>query len=134
MQGSQFESPAPLTEVEISEIEALLARPLPGDYRQFALEYAGAFVGGAVDGNCDLGVDYFLGAKDHQIFNSLKNEDNFLREGILPIAGCVLGNRFVLATDNTIVYINYYGRRTTVHKVASCFQEFIDRIVILSDD
>lgn len=120
---------APLTEAEALEIENELGRKLPEDYRSFVMEFGGAFVGGLVGGSTDLPVLRFFGMGDRSsLLRQLQLHSDFKADGVLPIADCELGNLYVIDLNNEIHYVNYYGGRTTTHRVASSFREFLHLI------
>jgi hypothetical protein len=131
MSDSRFEAAQPFSEADISEIQRALGRPLPEDYCNFVKEYGGAFVGGLIDGAKDLPILGFFtaGEDDDGILRTLKTHPDLRDDGVLPFADCELGNIYVLDAKNAVHYINYYGGRTTVRKVADSFQNFVDRIV-----
>jgi hypothetical protein len=131
MSYSGFERGRPLSHVNIADLESVLGRKLPDDYRSFLLEYGDAFVGGLVDGAADLPVLSFFGVDGGtDLFAKLRMYPDFHNDGVLPIARCELGNIYVLDKENKVHYVNYYGGQTRVRDVANTFQEFVDRIVV----
>lgn len=124
----RIEAKAPFTQAEISEIERIIQRPLPQDYRDFVGEYGGAFVGGAVDGVEEFHISGFFDASE--VLDHLESYTDLRDDGVLPFGGCVLGNLYVLVEKNEVWYINYYGGQTTVHKVAESFGDMLGRIII----
>ncbi|HZW07425.1 MAG TPA: SMI1/KNR4 family protein [Phycisphaerales bacterium] len=131
MSDPRFEASTPFTEEEISRIERVLGRPLPADYTAFVRAYGGVFVSGLVDGDAALALDGFDGAD--AILSSLSTLTDLRKDGILPFATCVLGNRFVLDRHNAVHYINYYGGKTTTQRLAGTFGELLPRIVVVDD-
>jgi hypothetical protein len=130
MPDSRFRPAKPFSDAELAEIERVLGRPLPKDYREFVKEYGGAFVGGLIDGSKDLPILAFFGAgEDGGVLGQLRSYTDLRDDSMLPFADCELGNLYVLTPENTVYYINYYGGKTTVQKVADSFQDFVARIV-----
>jgi hypothetical protein len=135
MPDSRFEAAKPFSEADITEIERVLGRPLPSDYCDFVKEYGGAFVGGLIDGSDELPIlGFFSASEDDGILRSLKSYTDLRDDGVLPFADCELGNLYVLTQKNAVYYINYYGGKTTVRKVADSFQDFVARIVPEEDE
>jgi hypothetical protein len=129
MPDSRFEADEPFSEADIIAIEKVLGRPLPRDYCDFAKEYGGAFVGGLIDGSNELPIlTFFSAGEDDGILRTLKTHPDLRDDGVLPFADCVFGNLYVLTAENAVYYINYYGGKTTVRKVADSFQDFVNRI------
>lgn len=125
----EFENPTPFTEQDIVEIERLLGRELPEDYRRFAKEYGGCLVDGEVDGLAEFAIDVFYQA--HAYTNKgggVPEWEEYQEIGALPFAHCIMGNLFVLTNDNAVHYVNYYGGKTTTQKLAISFGDFISRI------
>lgn len=130
MADPRFEPGAPMSEAELVDVERELGRPLPDVYRRFVKEYGGAFAGGWVDGNEGLSVLSFFGSEGAGVLSKLRLHADLRDEGLLPIAGCELNNLYVLDADDSVWYIDYYGRRKGTQKVSLSFQDFIDRIVV----
>ena len=131
MPDPRFEPATPLSETQIEELETVLGRQLPQEYRDFLTQYGGAFVGGSIDGTEELPILSFFGAEeDKGLLATLKAYPDLRADGVLPIARCALGNIYVLDRNNAIHYINYYGGKTTAQKVAASFHNFIARIVV----
>lgn len=128
MIDSRIKAATPFTETELTKIEQVLGRELPGDYREFVRTYGGAFVGGLVDGDLELPILAFFGAD--KVLLSLRLYTDLKDDGVLPIADCELGNLYVIDRENVVHYINYYGGRTTARKVTSQFSDLLDRIVV----
>lgn len=124
----RFESPTPLSDAQIDEIESSLGRKLPNEYCEFVKQFGGAFVGGAIDGADDLPILAFFCAKG--ILSKLHSYADLRAGGVLPIADCELGNLYVLDPTNAVYYINYYGGKTSTRLVARSFREFVDRIAV----
>ncbi|NHZ43560.1 SMI1/KNR4 family protein [Massilia aquatica] len=128
---ARFEPAAPFSEAEINALESSIGWKLPKDYSEFIKQFGGAFVGGCIDGADDLPILAFFGAdKDKGILSKLHAYPDLRAEGVLPIADCELGNLYVLDRENAVHYINYYGGKTSVRKVAASFQAFADRIAV----
>lgn len=134
MPDPRFESGSQFSELEIKEIEKIIGRDLPEDYRAFVKEYGGAFVGGFVDGHKDLPLLRFYDASHGGgIFNALNTYSDLKEDGALPFARCELGNIYAIDRNNAVHYINYYGGKTKSQKVAENFRDFISRIVATED-
>jgi SMI1 / KNR4 family (SUKH-1) len=131
MLDPKIERAIPFKREDLDQIERVLGRQLPKDYHDFAQEYGGAFVGGLIDGDLELPLLTFFDIGEvHSHLESLTD----LRDiGVMPFAGCALGNIYVMETDNSIHYINYYGGRTTARKVSDTFNDFIARIVVIDE-
>lgn len=121
----------PFSETELAEIEQVLGRELPSDYREFARTYGGAFVGGYVDGNPELPILTFF--KAAVVLAKLRFHTDFKNDGVLPVADCELGNLYVIDRENVVHYINYYGGQTTARKVTSSFSDLIKRLVVIDE-
>ncbi|TLD71654.1 SMI1/KNR4 family protein [Phragmitibacter flavus] len=128
MLDPRIEPATPFTQTDITSIEQFLGRTLPEDYRVFACEYGGAFVGGLVDGNVELPILAFFGAD--VVISKLEIHADLRGDCVLPIADCELGNLYVIDRENSLHFINYYGGRTTSRKVADTFSDLLARIVI----
>jgi hypothetical protein len=129
MSDLRFESGAPFSEADLVKIEREVGRTLPFVYREFVKTKGGAFVGGSVDGREDLPVlSFFSNDSTKGVLSKLATHPDLRDAHVLPIADCELGNLYVLAPDDTVHYINYYGGTTTTMLVASSFQDFINRI------
>jgi hypothetical protein len=124
----RIEATTPFTETELNKIEQVLRRPLPKDYRDFAIAYGGAFVGGLIDDNPELPILTFLSAD--ATLEKLEMHSDLRSDGILPVADCELGNLYVLDRENAVHYINYYGGSTSAINVTDRFSEFLARIVV----
>lgn len=121
----------PFAEVEIQEIERVLGRPTPQDYRDFVTNYGGAFVGGSVDGEDEFSILEFFNAP--KVLTKLESYADLRDDGILPFARCEFGNIYVTVSNGEIYYINYYGGETNVQRVAGSFGELLSRIVVTDD-
>ena len=131
MPDLRFEPAAPFSQAEISEIERELGRELPNDYCEFIKENGGAFVGGLIDGAADLPILTFFGVDGNKgLLSKLRAYPDLRKDSVLPIAGCELGNLYVITQENTVFYINYYGGKATVRKISNSFQDFLARIVV----
>ncbi len=131
MPDKLLEPATPFSRVEITEIEQSIGRLLPKDYLEFVSTYGGAFAGGAIDGNPELPILAFFGADAKTgIISKLRTYQDLHAESILPIADCELGNLYVLDRENAVHYLNYYGGKTTAHRVASSFDEFLARVIM----
>lgn len=134
MTDSRFEPSVPFSEVEINEIEGEIYRKLPDSYRDFVKVYGGAFVGGLIDGSEDFPIlGFFSASGKNSVLGRLEAHQDLKEDRILPIADCELGNLYVLDSNNSVHYINYYGGKTSAKKVAQTFQEFIDRIIVTEE-
>ena len=134
MPDPRFEAGPQFSESEIGEIEKILGRKLPKDYREFIKEYGGAFVGGLVDGSEDLPILKFFGpGHGGGILGELNTYSDLKNDSALPFARCELGNIYVLNRENMVYYINYYGGKTTSQGVADNFKDFISRIVVTEE-
>jgi hypothetical protein len=131
MGDPRFEAAPPFSDVEISEIEAVLGRRLPDDYLEFVKQYGGAFVGGLVDGSEELPIlTFFDAGNDRGVLSKLSAHPDLRGDSILPIADCELGNLYVLTKENAVYYIDYYGGKAASRKVSNSFHDFVTRIVI----
>lgn len=130
MVDTRFEPSTPFSEEEVAAIEREIGRDLPAEYRNFVMQYGGAFFGGSVDGSDDLPV---LGLSKAGV-ETIRRHPDLQAKGIFPFARCELGNLYVFDTDNSVHYINYYGGRTRALRVADTFRDFIDRIVIPAEE
>lgn len=127
----RIEPAIPFSETELATIEQILGRSLPKDYRDFACEYGGAFVGGLVDRDSELPLLTFFDADG--VLSKLETHTDLRSDGVLPVADCQLGNLFVMDRKNVIHYINYYGGATTSRKVADTFNDLLARIVVVDE-
>ncbi|MCH8514682.1 MAG: SMI1/KNR4 family protein [Kiritimatiellae bacterium] len=121
----------PFTEAEITKIEKAIGRSIPNDYRNFATEYGGAFVGGLIDGDEELPILTFFSAD--AVLAKLLTLTDLKDDGVLPVADCELGNLYVINRDNSVHYINYYGGQTSSKKVSDKFSDLLHRIVVTDD-
>ena len=129
MPNPEFKRPTPFTEQDILDIERLIGRELPEDYRKFAKEYGGCLVDGEVDGSAKFGIDAFYKAHAYtKQGGDVPEWDEYREIGALPFAKCILGNLYVLTNENEVHYVNYYGGETTTQKLATSFGDFISRI------
>lgn len=134
MMDEKFECSTPFSDAYIEKIELSLNRKLPDDYRNFVKKFGGAFVGGEVDGSEEFSVLDFFGLEEgNSVLEMLEIYPDLNSDGALPVARCELGNIYVLNNKNEIFYINFYGGKTSATRVSSCFQDFIDRIVVNGD-
>ena len=131
MADFRFETELPFSDAEIGEIEKVVGRSLPEAYSAFVKQYGGAFVGGLVDGVEDLPIlSFFSASGDSGVIANLNRYSDLKEDRVLPIAGCALGNLYVLDRDNEVYYINYYGGQTSARKVSDTFEGFVERIVV----
>lgn len=130
----RFDPAPPFSDQELREIESVLGREVPEDYRAFVQQYGGAFVGGLVDGAEELPVLTFFGADaENGVLSKLRTHPDLREERALPFADCELGNLYVLDRQNVVRFINFYGGSTSVRKVADSFNEFLSRIVVQNE-
>lgn len=127
----RIEPEVPFTEAQLSGIEHALGRVLPDDYTAFVRKYGGAFVGGFTDGASELPLLNIMSA--NQVLAALQSYGDLREEGLLPVAGCELGNLYILDRSNAVHYINYYGGTTVSTKVAATFGELLSRVVVVDE-
>ena len=131
MSDPRFERSSVLSDGDICEIEKLIQRELPRDFCDFIKTHGGAFVGGSLDGSDELSIlDFFGSAPERNLLSQIRLHPDLTAIGALPIARCEVGNLYVLDAENAVHHINYYGGTTTSKKVATSFQDFVDRIVV----
>lgn len=129
MPDPKFEDCTPFTDQDILNIEGLLGRELPDDYRNFVKEYGGCFIAGEVDGSDGFSIDKFYKAQAYTTKGGGVPEwEEYQDIGALPFAKCIMGNVFVMTKNNAIHYVNYYGGKTTTQKIADSFGDFISRV------
>jgi hypothetical protein len=128
MLDPRIEPATPFTNMDIANIEQVIGRKLPEDYRNFACTYGGAYVGGYVDGNLELPILTFF--DPDAMLSNLEIYTDLRDDGVLPVARCELGNLYVIDRRNVVHYINYYGGQTSARKVADTFGDLLTRIIV----
>ena len=131
MQSLPFEKGRPFSDGELEALERATGWSLPSDYRSFAKEYGGAFVGGAVDGNSSFPVLAF--ADFDQARRTSEDRSVLPDEFPLCFAHCELGNLWVFDRRGAVHYVNYYVRPAFSVRVADGLREFVGRIAIDSE-
>lgn len=131
MLDPRIEPAIPFKREDLDQIERVLGRSLPKEYQNFAREYGGAFIGGLIDGDLDFPILTFFDIGE--VYSHLESQTDLKDIGVMPFAGCALGNIYVFEVDDSIHYINYYGGRTTTRKVADTFGDFLERIVVIDE-
>ena len=122
-----MEAGDPFTHQQLDEISQLVGMALPQDYRNFALQYGNAFVGGLVDASDDFPVLGFMSAE--QVASGIKFDSEYRKNRVIPIADDELGNVWMLLDDGRVFYVNYYNTPRVKTEVAASFSDFVARIV-----
>ena len=134
MFDTRFEASEPFSEAYFCEIEEALGRQLPNSYCELVKKYGGCFVGGLVDDNKSLPILAFFGSdKETGVLANLFFYNDLREDGVLPFAGCELGNIYVLDRENKVFYIDYYGGQTCSQFVSESFSDFLSRIIVEDD-
>jgi hypothetical protein len=135
MPDPRFEPDLPFSDSDIREIESVLGRELPEEYRAFVQEYGGSFVGGFINASREFSIlTFFAADRDDGVLFNLETHPDLREEGILPFADCELGNLYVLDRDNSVHYVSYYDGKTIARKVSDSFHDFVNGIVVPEDE
>lgn len=126
-----LEPAARYAEEELDAMEQSIGWCLAPRYREFLMEFGGAFVGGCVRGMSILG---FFGKEHDALSRWTRAADGFIASGWLPIANDEVGSLFLLSRDGEVRRAQAYGGRYDVARVAGSFDEFLEAIEEDPDD
>ena len=131
----------PLTDEDLSAIEAAVEAELPVDYSRFLRSFGGCgFAGEASvirpeEGPLPIFTFFGAGIESRGILGVLRLHPDLAQDHKLPIADDMAGNLYILDPATSRVYfVDFAGGVARASQVAPSFTSFLEMISVTPDD